>query len=61
MRKYRISWKSYYDNVGELHKIEDFSDVQFKNYGIRVTNDDTNKTYIIPYTSIYDIEIIEED
>lgn len=61
MRKYRISWKSYYDNVGEIHRIEDFSDVQWKDYGVRATNDETGQTYIIPYTSIYEVEIIDED
>jgi hypothetical protein len=61
MKKYRILWKSYDFNHGKIVKTEDFSDVQWKDYGARATIDETGQTYIIPYTSIYEIKIIEED
>jgi len=58
--KYKVKWKSYSTkNLFEYTEEILFDDIQWKEYGIRVTKDDeTIKTYVIPYTSIYEIEIV---
>lgn len=61
-REYKVNWKIY----NEIHQMESykeriFSDIQWKDYGVRVTDDIAKETFIIPYTSIGDIQIIETD
>ena len=57
MKQYEFRWKSHNGT-----QIRVFDDVQWKDYGARVT-DDQNGGYsmIIPYTSIYDIRILSDD
>lgn len=59
-KNYIVKWKSF-DKLTykEENKVVTFSDIQWKSYGIRTTNDETEETFVIPYTSIYDIEIIK--
>lgn len=60
MKIYRIKWKSYNETVpSEIVKAEDFTDVQWKEYGVRAVNDETGEEFIIPYYSIYETEILE--
>lgn len=62
MKIYKIIWKSWdFSTSNPEIKIEDFDDVQWKDYGVRATVDDPHKVMVIPYTSIYDVEIIDED
>lgn len=70
---YSVLWKSaertpILESSGEfVEKIRrlDFDDIQWKDYGIRATKDATGTeerlTMIIPYTSIYDITVSNEN
>jgi hypothetical protein len=65
MKKYIVTWKTI-DNESTVSIFEDymileFEDISFKNMYIRATDDDTGKTYYIPYTSIYDIKYVKDE
>ena len=63
-RIWEIRWKSLDVVSGEagdpINKVRQFHDVQWKNYGVRATDDINKYRVIIPYTSIYDILIISD-
>lgn len=56
---YQIKWKSYNFQLGEQTISKTFHDVQWKEYGVRATNDDDGETLIIPYFRIYEIGVIQ--
>jgi len=60
MKKYTVTWESWVISGETLVKQIEFEDILFKDFYIRATDDDTSKTYIIPYSRIYDIEITGE-
>jgi hypothetical protein len=60
--KYEIRWKSYdFVSVREIAEKRIFDDVQWKDYGARVVNDENGDEFVIPYTSIYEVKIIREE
>ncbi len=65
-KRWEIRWKSLNVTVsGEpeypVDKVREFDDVQWKEYGVRATDDRNKYSIIIPYTSIYDIIILFDD
>jgi hypothetical protein len=59
MKKFEIIWKSVDLNEDkEVFRIKEFEDVQFKDFYIRATDDDTGETLYIPYYRIYEIKQI---
>jgi hypothetical protein len=73
MKKYIVTWDTVEEStVGESYeptvdgffkKIKriEFEDIQFKDFYIRATDDDTGETYVIPYGRIYDIVIRSDE
>lgn len=60
MKTYMIKWLSII-NDSKVNKSREFHDVQFKDFFVRATDDQNDGyTLIIPYTSIYDIEVLGE-
>jgi len=59
-KEYRIKWKSC-NSTEEIFVIRIFSDIQWKDYGVRATDDITGETFIIPYFSIYDVEVLKTE
>lgn len=59
--KYLITRKTY-DYVDKIEYVEQrlFSDIQYKDFYIRVTDDITGEMYAIPYDKIYEVEYIRE-
>ena len=60
MRRYLFKWRSL-DDIGAVDKIREFNDVQWKDYGARVADDQNGYILVIPYTSIYDIQILTDE
>ena len=61
MKKHTVKWKTWDSSLNkEVLEMRTFDDVQWKEYGLRATQDEYNRTFIIPYTSIYDVEVIGE-
>jgi len=64
---YYVKWKTLDidkdtgDISGEKFIEYAFNDIKFDDFVIRATNDENNYRVIIPYTSIYDIEIEGKD
>lgn len=58
MRIYEINFK----DIGDFEYIatKQFNDVQWKEYGIRAVNDETNEHYIFPYNSVYYVRVIDD-
>jgi len=60
-RKYEIAWRAYADGIEDFNSIKIFDDVQWKDYGVRAKKDDEKESFIIPYTSIYQIKVLVEE
>jgi hypothetical protein len=62
MRKYNVKWKSCHTGTGNEICLESvFDDVKWDDMVARFTRDDIGETIIIPYTSIYDILLLDVD
>lgn len=57
--QYKVSWKSYILDESQREMI--FDDVQWKEYGAKCFNDTTKAHFVIPYTSIYEVELLFTD
>ena len=59
-RKYLVRWKRYnFANHMEEAKERVFDDILLKDFYIRVADDELGEKYYIPYSSIYEIQILE--
>lgn len=59
IKKYLVKWKTYnFINGQEEAKERVFDDIMLKDFYIRVNDDQLDETFIIPYNTIYEIQIL---
>ena len=62
MSKYIVKWKSVFSGLEpeEDIKVVEFEDIFFRDAYVRGKDLKTGITYYIPYTSMYDMEYVED-